>query len=553
MKQVQLVRGMGEHSGAFRELRRAYVEVEGSPYRCLDLLNHLLEKSTVEPPQIYENVDFLWPVILYLGSYLHRRGLSFDYVNLVHRSWESFRSKLRSQDYHLIAITTTIYVSPHPITEIVKFIRSERKDAAVVIGGPYVSDQAKALPRKDLAQLMKYLGGDYYVISNEGEATLVALANAIRDGTNICNVPNLAYRDGSSFAFTEVVPERSNLEQEPVNYALFGREEIGEFVSLRTAKSCPFACNFCGFPQRAGKYVYTSVEHVGAELDAIANLGSVSTLTFVDDTFNVPKGRFKEILRLMIDRKYGFHWNSFYRSDCGDDETIELMAEAGCEGVFLGIESGSDKMLELMNKTARRVEYTSAIKKFKSVDILTYASLIVGFPGETLSTVQETIDFIEDVAPHYYRAQLYYLDPGTAVWRDKEKFQISGSGFAWKHGTMTSEVASDLIDRMFLTIRNSIWMPQDGFEQWSLFYLQRKGFSLEQINFFVRGFNLLIRGKLLKSQDSPDRQEILRGLKMAARDRAARTGALGRTQAALDQRSAMQRKRPVIPIVSLRR
>ena len=90
------------------------------------------------------------------------------------------------------------------------------------------------------------------------------------------------------------------------------------------------------------------------ELNAIREIGTVTTLTFIDDMFNVPKARFKEMLRMMIDNQYGFKWNCFYRSDHGDEEAIELMGKAGCEGVFLGVESGSDAMLEKMNKTARR-------------------------------------------------------------------------------------------------------------------------------------------------------------------------------------------------------
>src|SRR4029078_1736945 len=103
-----------------------------------------------------------------------------------------------------------------------------------------------------------------------------------------------------------------------------------EFVTLRTAKSCPFSCSFCGFPQRAGKYKYLGVELLEKELDDIRNIGTVTTLTFLDDTFNVPKERFKEILRMMIRNNYGFKWNSFFRSDHGDDEHIVMLGHTGC-------------------------------------------------------------------------------------------------------------------------------------------------------------------------------------------------------------------------------
>src|SRR5262249_6019856 len=157
-----------------------------------------------------------------------------------------------------------------------------------------------------------------------------------------------------TYKATPISVESNSLEDNFVDYALFPRQELGEFISTRTAKSCPFSCAFCAFPERAGKYTYQSVEQVERELNAIEALGTVTTVTFIDDTFNVPKGRFKEILRMMIRNKYSFKWNSTYRCDHGDEDLIELMGRAKCEGVFLGVESGSNKILKIMNKAATR-------------------------------------------------------------------------------------------------------------------------------------------------------------------------------------------------------
>ena len=166
-----------------------------------------------------------------------------------------------------------------------------------------------------------------------------------------------------------------------MDYDLFPRERIGEFMSVRTATSCPFACAFCSFPQQAGKYVYEGVDVVEKELDRVRRIGTITNLTFIDDTFNVPMGRFKEILRMMIRNGYGFRWNSFLRADHVDTECIDLMRRSGCEGVFLGAESGSDAMLKRMNKTSRSEHYRRVIPQLKDAGILTHCSFIVGFPG----------------------------------------------------------------------------------------------------------------------------------------------------------------------------
>ena len=514
------VRGMGVKSGAYRDLRLAFVTREGAPLRCLELLNAIQDEDTTKAHAPYDNCDFLWPALLYLGTYLAKRGFSFDYLNLIHRNKELLLEKLRTQRHRTVVITTTLYVTPQPIIELVRMIRSVNTEVTIIVGGPYIANQATALSERDLGMLYSYLGGDIYVNSNEGESTLAAVLQALKTNQALDEIPNVGFKKGAKFQINLAIKEKNELEEELVDYGLFAKD-IGQFVSTRTAKSCPFACAFCGFPGRAGKYRYMAVEHIERELDAIASVGTVSTVTFLDDTFNVPKGRFKDILELIIRKKYGFKWNSFYRSDVGDSETIELMARAGCEGVFLGIESGSDRMLAAMNKTARRADYEGAIRDFRRVGISTYASLIVGYPGETAESVLETKDFIESSRPDFYRSQLFYLDTATPVWREREKYGISGSGFAWSHSTMSAEMASEIVEWMFLTVKNSTWMPQNGFEQWSTFYLQRRGFSRQGVTDFVRGFNAAIKAEILLGKPLEEQVGVLDYLRSVVAGRSA--------------------------------
>jgi anaerobic magnesium-protoporphyrin IX monomethyl ester cyclase len=509
---VEMVRSLGEESGSYRDLALAFMDYEGQPYRALDILNHFYNKQHNLSGVTFHNADFVWPVITYLLTFLRRRGLNVDYVNLPHLQTEELKRKLTRGNVRSVAITTTLYVSPEPILELVAFVRRWCPTAEIIVGGPYISNQARAVPRPGLTRLLSTLGADIYVLCQEGEATLAAVLGAIQKGTSLDFVPNLAFTsDRKNYTFTLDQPESNKLSEEMVDYHLFPGGQLGEFVTTRTAKSCPFACAFCGFPSRAGAYTYLELDHVERELDAIAEQKQVTTVTILDDTFNVPKARFREILRMMIRKEYRFKWNSFYRSDHGDEETIRLMARAGCEGVFLGIESGSDLMLSRMNKTARRQHYSDSIAVFSANNISTYASLIIGFPGETNETVEETISLIEEARPDYYRAQLWYADPVTPIWKEREKYGVTGQGFLWKHDTMDAERACDWIERIFLSINNSTWLPQFGFEQWSTFYLQRKGMSEAGVKRFVTAFNAAIKHRMV-SFGAPLHSEILTAL-----------------------------------------
>jgi radical SAM PhpK family P-methyltransferase len=510
---VGLVKSMGTDSGAYKDLRLAYIDFQGKPYRSMDILNHYYSQSNGGTNKHLHNADFLWPVVTCLGSYLSKRDLTFDYVNLFHLEKDKLKEKLAKNDVLTIAITTTLYVSPHPIVEIIAFIKEHNDTAKILVGGPYINNQPKMGDEETLQRLFDYLGADIYVISSEGETALVNIIQALKTRSSLNKVDNIAYKQDGKYVVTSTSIESNPLETNMVNYGLFPKEEFTEFVTLRTAKSCPFSCSFCGFPQRAGKYKFLGVDLVEQELDAIRNIGTVTTLTFLDDTFNVPKERFKEILRMMINNQYGYKWNSFYRCDHGDEETIELMGKAGCEGVFLGIESGSDQMLKRMNKSARQKDYLKAIPLLRDAGISTHGNLIVGFPGETYETVQQSIQLLEEAKPDFFRAQLWYADPMTPIWKEKDDYGVKGSSFNWSHDTMDYQTACDLVDKMFVAVEGTIWLPQNGFEQWSTFYLQRKGMSLEQIKTFLKCFNAVIKDDLIHPEKKETNPQLLESLK----------------------------------------
>lgn len=515
----------GRNSGAYQDQDLTFITHKGKPYRVLDFLN-MVNQDQLQTP--LTNTDFLWPTILVLGTFLHKHGHTFDYINQFRQEQHKLREKMSANKYRMIAITTTLYVTDSPIREIVQMIRQYDQDVPIIVGGPYIKNRMTDNTPEKISGEFDGVGGDIYVNSSEGQVALVRVVEAMKAGQPLGSIPNLVYRSRldkiyagaeldppaalggtlpnghkdrryavtGGFAFTESETEYNTLEENPLNYDLFPREDVGHFLSLATAKSCPYKCSFCGFPARAGAYTYLDVDAVERELIRLKEMGVV-TLTFLDDTFNVPKKRFKEMLRMMIRNNFGFKWNSFYRSDQGDEETIELMAQSGCEGVFLGIESASDKILEMMEKTSRKKHYAAAIPQLTKNGIYTHANFIVGFPGETMETAMETMEFIKEMKPSTYKAQLWYADNTSPIWARREELGIEGIGFSWSHKTMTSDEATQIVDRMYQEIHSSAFLPQDGFGMWCIFYLQRKGMTRDQVLDFLKAFSVEIRRKRL--------------------------------------------------------
>jgi len=276
---------------------------------------------------------------------------------------------------------------------------------------------------------------------------------------------------------------------------------------MRTARSCAFKCAFCNYPTRAGKLALSSVETVRQELDSIRDLGDVQNVVFIDDTFNVPLERFKQLCRMMIEGKYAFKWFSYFRCSNSDEEAFDLMARCGCKGVFLGIESGSPAILKNMNKAASVEKYRDGIAMLHDREITTFGSFIVGFPGETEDTVRETVDFIRDNHPDFYRAQLWYCEAGTPIQQQRETFALQGDGFNWSHRTMSSPQAMAHIEDLFLSIRESRWLPQWAFDFWILPYLLGRGVNIEHIKQFVDVANQMLT---LEISGNPGADKCLR-------------------------------------------
>ncbi|MCP4147941.1 MAG: radical SAM protein, partial [bacterium] len=263
------------------------------------------------------------------------------------------------------------------------------------------------------------------------------------------------------------------------------------------------------------KYQMAGVDEIEKELIQQDSLKKVKYVHFIDDTFNVPQERFKDILRMMIRNKFVFKWYSHYRCQFADEETIRLMKESGCEGVFLGIESGSDTILENMNKRATVAKYLNGIALLKEYGILTYGSFIIGFPGETEETVQETIRFIREGGLDFFRAQLWYCEPITPIFKQKDKYDIKGESFEWSHNTMDSKRASELVEDIFKTVDSPIWVPQYNFECDALFHLYPNRITLEEVKNFLKAFNGGIRAKLQDPAKKEIGFEIIKQIKIA--------------------------------------
>ena len=490
----ETIREYGEESEAYRDLKFSFLDIDGRKMNYVDLLNHVTHLAqngeANVAPETYKSGDIPNLAAVYLTNFLKMRGYSAKYINLFQHEKEKLANYL-SQNPLCVAITTTFYILNFPVIEMVKFIREHNPDVKIIVGGPLISNHFRRYSPEQLKVALADIGADIYVVESQGEDTLFRIVEALKEKVPLSTIPNIIYNDGST-RINLLQPETNSLDQNFIDWTSFPEEDLGPTLQTRTARSCAFSCSFCGYPARAGALTLSSLETFGKELDSMYRLGNVRNVVFIDDTFNVPLARFKEMCQLMIDKQYGFNWFSYFRCSNSDEEAIELMAKSGCKGVFLGIESGSPTILKNMHKAATVEKYTQGIKLLKEHGILTFGSFIMGFPGETEATIEETIHFIEETELDYYRIQLWYCEPGTPIYNQRDKFQIKGEGFRWEHETMESLEAMDHIERAFLSISRSVWLPQWSFDFWFIPYILGKGVSLTQFKQFMISANQLL-------------------------------------------------------------
>lgn len=492
----------GAQSPAYRDLRLSFVRWEGRPVSYAELLTlseDLARQRRGLPPlaQPYHWGDLPNLGVACLASHLRSRGLQVESINHFRHGLQRL-DELLAQDPCCVAVTTTFYVSSAPAVAVIQAVRDRRPRVPIVVGGPLIANLARRFPGATLRIALEQLGADIYIVESQGEATLARLVACLAEGAPYDEVPNLIFFRDNKLVRTPVEAEANDLDREDFDWARLTDQP--PTLQLRTARSCAFKCSFCAYPLRAGALTLASPDAVRRHLDAALALGSVDNLVFIDDTFNVPLPRFKQLCRVL--KEYPFRWYSYFRCANSDEEAADLMAESGCAGVFLGIESGSPTVLQIMSKAASIERYHRGIAQLRDRGIAMFGSFILGFPGETAATVRETLDFIEEARLDWYRIQPWYCEPGTPIMQRAAEFKLTGSGFRWRHQTMTANEAMEHVELAFHSVRGSRWLPQWAFDFWIVPYLAGRGVSPRALGPWLDAANGLLAAELRGAPES---------------------------------------------------
>jgi len=440
---------------------------------------------------------------IFLYQYLRKLSLDVGIIQHVQLEQEAFDTFLH-QGPKVIAISTTLLLNPMDILALVKYCRSISPESFIVLGGMSVWNSY--LSNKDNPGLFKLYKADAVVLDAKGFKTLGLIVQHIKKRKPLTDIPNLILYKDNSVKVTPQKAEDFDFNKDSINWDLVDDHLIDRISLVRTQISCPFSCSFCSYPVTQGAVIKTEMDAFEAELQVLEKRG-VKYLLFVDDTFNVPKNRFKQLMTIL--KKYDFRWYAFIRCQYLDEQVVIDMEESGCAGVYLGIESANKNILKAMNKRATPDDYKKGVALMKKYNIITYASFIIGFPGETEGTIQDTKNFIETSGIDFYNVKIFYYEHSTPIHNSSTELGLTGQGMNWSHNTMNAEEAFDHTERLIMDIKNVPYIPQHSGEIWEIAYFHEQGFSNQELHTLYSNFTEMLRDGLSGAPNKIENQKRL--------------------------------------------
>jgi anaerobic magnesium-protoporphyrin IX monomethyl ester cyclase len=373
------------------------------------------------PPSVHSHPPFIPLGIAYLGAVAEKEGHEVTVIDCQAEklTYEAFRNRIEQTPSDVIGATATtlLYKSAMQLITIAKQVHPH---AVTILGGSHGTFW-------DENALNEYPSLDI-VVRREGETTFIELLNKLQTKTSFNNVLGITFRNKEGKIISN--PDRPFLEDLdalpfPAHHLLplDALKRMGKVLfPLITSRGCVYWCNFCSTVRMFGRgYRMRSPKNVVDEMEMIHNKYGVNQVTFYDDAFTVNRERVMKICEELHARKLDLIWDCGTRVDMVDRELLKTMHDAGCIAVWLGVESGSEAILDAMNKRIKLDQTRLAYKTAHEVGLMTIANAVLGFPGETEQTARETINFIKELNPDdvgFYVATPY---PGTPMYEQVKK------------------------------------------------------------------------------------------------------------------------------------
>jgi p-methyltransferase len=415
----------------------------------------------------------------------------------------------------LAVVISATFLNAKQIEDIIQFIRKTNRSVPIMIGSDFLLSRLKS--NKHLPEeYEKIISKNVIAILEEfGLQKLVMILERLTENIPFTDLPNIVYSDNEMVQYTDSQNVSHDFDSNFPDWS--NVSDICEDVAfIRASWGCPYKCKFCTFPKANLKFRQRSVESIREELKKIDSAG-IKNIAFTDDHFAISPSRVVELCKMMIEEKFNFNWFAGIRASAINDETAELLADSGCKILCVGLESGDDRMLQLINKQTTTAGNLKCLKALDKYNITAYGSFLLGFPGETAESVGNTIDWINSSPLRLYKVFLFYLLPGSIIYDEQEKHNISYFGETydyclWRTPTMDALKASELLKEFILKIENAALIYNYS-PMYAFFPFLSKGYTIKEAINILRVRTELIKNELSNQSIYSKKKNRIAGIK----------------------------------------
>ncbi len=362
--------------------------------------------------------------LAFVAAALEGAGIEVKIIDMVTHRLDRERLAEHLADYRPdILGTTAVTMTFLGAIQVLRDARAIDPDLLTMMGGPHVTFTAK----ETLAQVPEL----DIIVMGEGDLTVVDIAREAANGREWAGVNGIAFRD--VFGQVVVTPGRETVDvndlPQPARHLLpLGRYRALKMpISITTARGCPFPCIFCSARDMAGAKIRNrTADIVVDELEDLAGLG-FHQINIADDLFTGRKRHCLAVCDEIIRRGLEITWSCYSRVDTISPELLARMREAGCRTMAFGIESANAEILKAVRKGITIPKTLEAIEMCVEAGIDPHCSFILGLPGETPETIEETLAFCRKIQGMgaSYGIHLLAPFPGTAIRERQAEFDVT--------------------------------------------------------------------------------------------------------------------------------
>ncbi len=359
---------------------------------------------------------------LYISGYLNDQNIENYLFDTTFYSKEDQLAFIKEKQPDIVAIYSNLMTK----VEVIKLMKILKSEAVygyptIVLGGPDIS-----------YNLENYLkAGAEYLVIGEGEETMAELHNAIIHTTDITQVAGLAYLEDGLVTKTKPRVKMKDLSVLPLpnreaipmeKYLKTWKDNHGmSSMTVSTQRGCPYTCKWCSTAVYGQSYRRRPANLVAAELKMLKDSYAPDSIWFVDDVFTVSHKWLTAFHEEVLKQDAVIPFECITRAERLNDDILQLLKEAGCYRIWIGAESGSQKIIDAMDRRVDVNVVKEAIQKTNAMDMETGTFIMLGYPGEDLEDINTTVQYLKDANPTHFTITIAYPIKGTSLYSEIEK------------------------------------------------------------------------------------------------------------------------------------